>query len=254
MEHAMYFLYEVNGLVHWSEREIRVREAMTEHFAAEVRTSLRDVNPAWDVRRIEAPLLTPRSLISSAYTNMNIFVLERLDELDADLVLRPETTPSTYAYMQHVLNTHTGAKLPLCVWQAGKSFRREQDQVTKNMRLREFHQMEFQCAFTSDTAMDYHAAVLEPVRRMIASMVHLPTRFVASDRLPAYSQVTMDVEVDNGDKWMEVCSISRRTDFPQKARHENKKREIVEKDILVVEIAIGLDRCVYNWAIAEEQG
>jgi hypothetical protein len=58
----------------------------------------------------------------------------------------------------------------------------------------------------------------------------------------------------SADAMMEVCSISRRTDFPQKARYENKQRAVVEKDILVLEIAIGLDRCVYNWAIAEEKG
>ena len=74
--------------------------------------------------------------------------------------------------------------------------------------------MEFQCAYAADTANDYHAAILEPVRHMLAAVTRLPTRVVPSDRLPAYSEITMDVEVDNGDKWMEVASISRRTDFP----------------------------------------
>ncbi|MGO8183012.1 hypothetical protein AB9F40_33535, partial [Rhizobium leguminosarum] len=77
-------------------------------------------------------------------------------------------------------------------------------------------QLEFQCAFTADSGNDYHTACLAPVHRMIASLIHLPTRIVASDRLPAYSEVTVDIEFDNGDKWMEVCSISRRTDFPQR--------------------------------------
>ena len=88
---------------------------------------------------------------------------------------------------------------------------------------------------------------------MIEAMVGLPTRLVASDRLPAYSQVTTDVEVDNGDKWMEVCSISRRTDFPQAARFATKGGGAREVEILVLEIAIGLDRCVYNWSVAEAQ-
>jgi glycyl-tRNA synthetase len=111
--------------------------------------------------------------------------------------------------------------------------------------------MEFQCAFTADTANDYHAAALEPVRRMIGAMTRLPSRIVVSDRLPAYSQVTMDVEVDNGDKWMEIASISRRTDFPQAVRVKAKGGEVRELDVLVLEIAIGLDRCVYNWRQAE---
>ena len=71
------------------------------------------------------------------------------------LALRPETTPGSYAYAQHLLNTHSGYKPPLCVWQAGKSFRREQDQVTKNMRLKEFWQQEFQCIYSSDTLNDW---------------------------------------------------------------------------------------------------
>ncbi len=247
----MLSLYQSNGLVHWTDREIRLRDMMAAHFAAEVAAFLTAANPAWDIRRVEAPQLTPRELVSAAYGPEDIFFVERLAEHDGQLVLRPETTPSTYAYMQHLLNSHAKVRMPLCVWQSGKSFRREQDQVSKHMRLKEFWQMEFQCAYTVDTANDYHAASLEPVRRMIEAMVRLPTRIVPSDRLPAYSQVTLDVEVDNDDKWMEVCSISRRTDFPQGSRFATKTGEVREVAVLVLEIAIGLDRCVYNWCVAD---
>ena len=247
----MLSLYQANGLVHWTDREIRLRDMMMGHFAAEIAAFLKSANPAWDIRRVEAPQLVPRALISDAYGPEDVFLQERLSEHDLPLVLRPETTPSSYIYMQHLLNSHGGVRPPLCVWQAGKSFRREQDQVSKHMRLKEFWQMEFQCAYTADTANDYLAACLEPVRRMIEAMVRAPARLVPSDRLPAYSQVTTDVEVDNGDKWMEVCSISRRTDFPQAARFATKGGETREVDMLVLEIAIGLDRCVYNWSAAE---
>jgi len=243
-------LFNVNSLVHWEEREINMRDHMVRFFSEEVRTFLRSVNPAWDVRRVEAPALTPRALISDAYTNADIWAQEQLTETEAPLVLRPETTPSTYVYMQHILGNHSRTRLPLCVWQAGRSYRREQEQPTKHMRLKEFWQLEFQCAYTADSGNDYHAAALEPVRRMIAALIPLPTRIVPSDRLPAYSQTTVDVEVDNGDKWMEVCSISRRTDFPERYRTQPKKGPVVEQDVLVLEIAIGLDRCVYNWDLA----
>jgi glycyl-tRNA synthetase len=246
-------LYNVNSLVHWEERDIRLREDLVRFFSDEVRGFLRSQNAAWDVRRVEAPTLVPRALISEAYTNADIWAQERLTDTEAELVLRPETTPSTYAYMQHLLNTHSRTRLPLCVWQAGKSYRREQEQPSKHVRLKEFWQMEFQCAFTADTGNDYHAKCLEPVRRMIASVIPLPTRLVPSDRLPAYAEVTMDVEVDNGDKWMEVCSISRRTDFPQRFTSVGKKGASTEHDVLVLEIAIGLDRCVYNWNLAAER-
>lgn len=243
-------LFNVNSLVHWEEREINMRDHMVRFFSDEVRSFLRSVNPAWDMRRVEAPALTPRNLVSDAYTNGDIWVQEQLSETDAPLVLRPETTPSTYIYMQHILGNHSRTRLPLCVWQAGRSYRREQEQPTKHMRLKEFWQLEFQCAYTADSGNDYHAASLEPVRRMIAALIPLPTRIVPSDRLPAYSQTTVDVEVDNGDKWMEVCSISRRTDFPERYKSHPKKGPPIEQDVLVLEIAIGLDRCVYNWNMA----
>ncbi|MCZ7861395.1 hypothetical protein O9X98_08295 [Agrobacterium salinitolerans] len=243
-------IYNVNSLVHWEERDISMRDDMVRFFSDEVRHFLRSENPAWDMRRIEAPTLIPRALISDAYTDEDIWAQQRVSPTETELVLRPETTPSTFIYMRHLLESHTKTKLPLCVWQAGRSYRREQEQPTKHVRLKEFWQLEFQCAFTSDTGNDYHANCLGPVRNMIAQMVNLPTRIVPSDRLPAYSEVTMDVEVDNGDKWMEVCSISRRTDFPIKYRSVNKKKEAREHDVLVLEIAIGLDRCLYNRAVA----
>ncbi len=249
----MLSILNVNSLVHWEEREILRREELIRHFSEEVRAFLRSVNPAWDMRRVEAPTLIPRHLISDAYGNADVFVQQQLTPTDTELVLRPETTPSTYAYMTHLLDTHTGARLPLCVWQAGRSYRREQEQTTAHMRLKEFWQMEFQAAFTADTGMDYHAACLEPVRKMIASVIAFPTRIVPSDRLPSYSEVTMDIEVDNGFKWMEVCSISRRTDFPKKFVSRAKGGATREHDVLVLEIAIGLDRCLHNWAIAADR-
>ncbi|MBP2461477.1 MULTISPECIES: aminoacyl--tRNA ligase-related protein [unclassified Rhizobium] len=249
----MLSILNVNSLVHWEEREILRREDFIRHFSEEVKFFLRSVNPAWDMRRIEAPTLIPRNMISDAYENADVWVQERTTETETELVLRPETTPSTYAYMAHLLDSHSGAKLPLCVWQAGRSYRREQEQTTAHMRLKEFWQLEFQAAFTADTGMDYHAACLEPVRKMIGSVIGLPTRIVESDRLPNYSQVTMDVEIDNGFKWMEVCSISRRTDFPRKFISRSKAGATREHDIFVLEIAIGLDRCLHNWAIASER-
>ncbi len=113
--------------------------------------------------------------------------------------------------------------------------------------------MEFQCAYAADTANDYHAACLESVRGMIAAAVAMPTRLVRSDRLPDYAEVTTDVEVWNEDKWMEVCSISRRTDFPGKVQLAAKGGGTVDRDVLVLEIAIGLDRLVYNWGLRVER-
>lgn len=287
-------IYDINGLIFWNAEEIALRSQLQEAFARGLYSSLLAENPGWSIHQIEAPLLTPRSLLNVNYTAEDIWV-QPLPEIVyeglpwdgeeslapgyhlSDLALRPETTPGSYAYAEHLLNTHSGVVPPFIVWQAGKSFRRENEQPTKFMRLKEFYQQEFQCFYARDTLNDYHSAVLEPVRRMIADQLALPTRIVPSDRLPAYSEVTMDIEVwcqepptavdhlmaatprtlqvsedqapdvpaMRGGRWMEVCSISRRTDFTGKARFQGKKGP-VEKDLLVLEVAIGLDRCIYN--------
>jgi len=243
-------LYNINGLVHWTQREISLRESMQARFAEDVFGWLRGTNPAWRFDRVEAPIMIPRSLINPNYTNDDLWVFHQHDENEPALVARPETTPSTYAWMVDQLRGHDGIRLPWCVWQSGKSFRAEQDQVLKNMRLKEFYQMEFQCAYSAGTANDYHGGCLEPVRRMIGSATGLVTRVVSSDRLPSYSLITMDIEVNTGERWMEVCSISKRTDFPIKNRYQGKNG-IVETDILVLEIAIGLDRCVNARTLAD---
>ncbi|MFX7804518.1 hypothetical protein ABTK17_19825, partial [Acinetobacter baumannii] len=86
---------------------------------------------------VEAPLLIPRTMISDAYDETDVWMQQTPDPGAQPLVLRPETTPSTYRYMRHLLDSHQGVRLPLCVWQAGKSFRREQDQPSRHMRLKE---------------------------------------------------------------------------------------------------------------------
>ena len=76
----MLSLYQANGLVHWTERDIRLREMMIAHFAGEVSAFLKTTNPAWDIRRVEAPILTPRELISQAYGDADV-IDAALDEI-----------------------------------------------------------------------------------------------------------------------------------------------------------------------------
>lgn len=238
--------YDKNGLMFWDERQIILRNSFRDYFSFSMRKALLLINPMWQVHQIEAPLLTPRSLVNKNYTEEDMFVTAE------DLVLRPETTPGSFLWLRKMFDdTQSGIKTPVCVWQAGKSFRREQDQPTKHMRLKEFYQQEFQCVFASDTANDYHQALLPYVQKMIHDKINLPIRQVDSERLPDYSKKTIDIEVDNGDKWMELCSISLRTDFPGTIKF-NTKGKLFEKDLLVVEVAIGLDRCVYNFIQSTE--
>lgn len=236
-------LYNINSLVFWEEKDLRIRKFIEESLKEDIRNILLTQNPSWKFYQIEAPCLIPRELVNDNYTNDDIWVQENKD--DVELVLKPETTPSSYAYAQHLLNSNRCLP-PLVVWQTSKSFRREQDQVMKNMRLKEFYQQEFQCIYSADTFNDYQENVLESIRKILEDIIAMPTRIVESDRLPSYSLRTMDIEVWNEDKWMEICSISKRTDFPQKARFTVKSK-VVEKELLVLEIALGIDRILYNY-------
>jgi len=230
MEHV----YNANGLPFWGEQEILTRNYLIESFAGQVKHILLSANKAWSFHRIESPCLIPQELINSEYTEEQVFVTSN------SFVLKPETTPASYAYAEKLLGSQQILP-PFVVWQASKSFRREQDQATKNMRLKEFYQQEFQCIFTEDTKNDYFSYCLEFLREAILTHLCLDTRIVESDRLPSYSLKTMDIEVLSKDKWMEVVSISLRKDVPFKVRFKDQ-----EKSLLNLEIAIGLDRCVYN--------
>jgi glycyl-tRNA synthetase len=230
-------IYEVNGLPFFYEQDIKLRRYLETHFADHLRGLLETENPAWRMMQIEAPTLTPRALLNQNYTPDDIWVqgLHGTHEL----ALRPETTPGSYKFAEMLFDA--GQMPPLCIWQAGKSYRREQDQATKHCRYKEFYQQEFQCIYSDQTKNDYQANISDGVRQMVETALKLPARIVDSDRLPAYSKRTLDVEVNNGDKWMEICSISLRTDFTYEIKRSQKPIKC-----LVLEIAIGLDRCVYN--------
>jgi glycyl-tRNA synthetase len=217
-------LYEKNGLIFWTQEEIKLRRQFEEYFAAEIMSSLRKQNAAFQLIQVEAPLLTPRELINKGYTDEDIWAFD-------DLALRPETTMGSFAYAKHILSGYNEIKQrpPVVIFQHGKSFRREQDQPTKHMRLKEFYQLEFQIIFGATTANDYSVALYPAVLKAISNMIG-ECRLEPSDRLPDYSEETMDIVCVKSE--MEVCSMSKRKDL------EGYK---------VIEIAIGTDRCIYNF-------
>ena len=219
-----YGLYQLSGLRFWSQDEIELREAFQRRAVAVVTRTLTDLNPAWRFMRTEGPCLSPRDQISAAYTDDDLFATNHIAG-GSPLYLRAETTPSSYAVARRA-----GGKLPMCVWQAGKSFRRETNDGASAAKLRfnEFWQLEFQCIYRADTKADYRAALIPAVSREIGRFTMTPTRVVPSDRIPDYSESTLDIEAMHGGKWREMASCSIRTDYAPDAR--------------VCEIAIGLDR------------
>ena len=114
-------LYDINGLPFWNSKEIRKRNYMKEVFADEIEAMLRAENRAWHFFEIEAPLLMPRDLMNPNYTNEDIWAQEGTkvnieEKVNEDLVLRPETTPSSYAYACHMLNSNQILP-PFCIHQ-----------------------------------------------------------------------------------------------------------------------------------------
>ena len=109
----------------------------------------------------------------------------------------PETTALSYLHAKELL--HHSLKAPLCVYQASKSFRKEQDQANKHMRLKEFKQLEFQCIYSKTTKNDYQMSVINDIAIFVKNLLKLNTRLVYSDRLPSYSEKTIDIEVFNND-------------------------------------------------------
>lgn len=218
-------LYEFGGLRFWTEDEIELREAFASRTISVVKKTLLELNPAWSFAQMEGPILTPRSAISSEYDDKDVFVTNH-EAGDNFLCLRPETTTSSYAYARFL-----NRKLPLCVYQKGKSFRRELNDgaTAAKLRFNEFWQLEFQCIYSVSTKVDYRMPLMEVVSGEIERFTGLRTVHNISDRLPTYSESTIDINVvPSPEKSLEMASYSIRNDFSD--------------DTKVCEIAIGLDR------------
>lgn len=212
----------------WDEHELEHRDTATRKIVETVRTALTTTNRAWTFRRIEAPTLSPRDLLSAEYTDDDLWAT-RVSHAEREMVLRAETTASTYDFVRTAFPAKA-LRPPACFWQAAKSFRREKQARASRLRFFEFTQLELQCLFTRDSKADYRAAVMPELERTLSWLCNAESRVVPSDRLPSYSESTLDVEVKHLDAWREVASVSLRNDF--------------RDDILNLEVAVGLDRVV----------
>lgn len=220
--------FNTGQLRFWDEQEISLREGCIPRLLFAVKTPLLHMNKAWRFERIEGPCLAPKSSLSPAYDEEDIWITSGKFNGE-QVVLRAETTKTSYLYAEDFFQSKINP--PLCVWQVGKSFRRENNDGASASKLRffEFYQQEFQCIFSPTTKADYLSGVVESVCKEISLITATEARVVSSDRLPSYSEQTLDVEVLYNNEWREMASISLRTDFP---------------NMKVLEAAIGLDRLV----------
>ncbi len=143
----------------------------------------------------------------------------------------------------------------MCVYTMGQSFRQERSDgaTAAKLRFNAFYQLEFQCIYAKPWVDDAGkqrgttAPIPERVREALVPVVQrltgLQTRLVPSDRLPSYSEETIDIEVlwespeSDTPEWKEVASTSIRTDFPQDIPG-------IKDPVRVFEIAFGMDRMV----------
>lgn len=188
----------------------------------------------FDFHEIESPCLIPTELINKEYQKDQFFYI------DEEVSLKPETTPASYNYAQEIMGLGE-SRPPLCVYQMSKSFRREDDKTFRHCRFKEFYQLEFQFIYSESTADDYYAKIQDVALGILTKL--FPERKIQkiqSDRLPVYSKSTNDIEMWDEDRWMEVCSMSLRNDFP-----DTYIQGWGTKKMLVTEIAIGMDRLLY---------
>lgn len=217
-------LYEFSGLRFWNQDEIELRDSFSLRIISIVKRVLSEINPAWRFFQMEGPILTPEKYISNEYDENDLFFTNHKAG-QRFLFLRPETTRSSYEYAKFL-----GKKLPLCVYQKGKSFRRELNDgaTASKLRFNEFWQLEFQCIYSDSTKSDYRIELMEKISIEISRFTGREVRINESDRLPSYSESTKDIEVMHNGEWREMASCSIRNDFQDKTK--------------VCEIAIGLDR------------
>jgi len=208
-----------NATVWWSEREIEEREALIRLCRSIVGDVWGGMNRAVRFVRVETPVLTPAMAVRGHIeTGFNLLAL------DDKTMLRPETTAGCVAAFEamYPMESQRRKQMPLCVWQAGKSYRTEANADTMRatkLRLAEFWQLEFELFTSADTKSDYIGSALAALTARFGGQAE------AAADLPHYSRRTVDWMI--GD--LEVAGCSERTDWPEGVIHE---------------VSIGLDRLV----------
>lgn len=234
-----------NGLIYYDEADIEAREFLISFISRELRDAMRQLNRGIDFMRVETPCLIPQEIaephIKADFPLWN--VSDRKADLKADtqdrLWLRPESTHCTYAMFREFFRDTLRLKkvLPLCLWQVGLSFRVEQDKTFRNLRFKQFYQMEFQLAYADGTMANYHSHAVKSVTELLCKLFPQwaeadqqmgnmgsisSVELEDEDEIPFYSERTTDIYVLD----REVVAISTRKDF----------------EYPILEISCGLDR------------
>ncbi len=227
-----------NGLIYYDEADIETREFLIRFISRELRDAMRKLNRGIDFVRVETPCLIPQQIaqphVDAEFPLWQVAWKQDTDALvpqeETGFYLRPESTHCTYAMFRELYPENLRLKkvLPLCLWQAGLSFRVEQDKTFRNLRFKQFYQMEFQLAYAEGTKADYHAHAVNSMMAILRSLFPqggweiYSVNLVHEKEIPFYSERTTDLYVLEH----EVVAISSRTDFEHP----------------ILEVSCGLDR------------
>jgi hypothetical protein len=104
-------LYGTNGLMFWTEEEIKNRKMVEDFFVRSLTHTLKVENKGFEFFQVEAPILTPAKFINSNYEFRDMFTTAD------NLILRPETTMGSYVAAKELLSSYHDrkVKLPICL-------------------------------------------------------------------------------------------------------------------------------------------
>lgn len=206
-----------NATVYFTEAEIVARECLLQNIYQILKDTWFGMNDVVKFYRVETPVLTPGSeLRGHLEAEFQMLSCQRG-------YLRPEIAGGCFAAFFDMFPQveQRQKKLPICIWQAGKSFREEINPDTmraSKLRLCEFWQLEFELICSESTQADYMGKGIEAILNHFRK-----GEIVYSEELPHYSIKTRDWMIDG----LEVAGCSIRKDLPGYQVHE---------------ISIGLDR------------
>jgi hypothetical protein len=203
-------------------------------------SGLKSLNPAIQAIRVETPtLLTADAVKEHRAIGFDLCDMQAHDQL---LTLRPETTWGTLKAFEVLYPEASVRKkrMPIVIWQSGKVYRNEQIRPHKEIRFREFYQIEFQLIVSDTSKADYFGTLESEAEFAIRDLCGSAYReIVPLDQLAHYSRRTSDMMVpiqqDPETKLkikpnaIEVGAISERTDLK-------------DQGIIVYEASFGLDR------------
>lgn len=210
-----------NSRLMWNEQDLIERDALVQQCVGLVRATWSAMNPAIKFARVETPIMTPSEKLQD-HIRAGFPLVFSTD----GLVLRPETTAGCVDAFHSLYPQESQRRkvLPFCVWQFGKSFRDESNADTMRatrLRLREFHQLEFELFASGSTKADYLTIALGALTERFDGVVTVPRE------RPHYSQRTLDWEI-NG---VEVAGCSERTDW---------------EEGVIYEVSIGIERLLVS--------